>query len=217
MYEKKLPAGWVEARYETCTHYLIGYLMQPGSKFRQRWESFCDKWEDAKGLEMRIKQEEARHQHQGFGEAKMREAVQRALRPSKSRAAGTIDILRLDKILIAEQLPPLMSLDPRGFVAKTPGSKKEAKYREHGVPAEITDEIDALKYIKQHGPPISQSASTKARGNRDPRIKAQRCISEWTRWIEVKAVEHLLQKLADDVGVDLDNTDRQALMAIIRS
>lgn len=172
MYDKKLPPGWVQAKYETSTHYLIAYLMEPNAEFRKRWESFCTKWDNAKGLEMRIKQEQVRHQHQGFGEAKMREAVQRALKTSKSRAAGAIDILRLDKILVAEKMSPLMSLDPQGFVAKTPGSKKEARYRLNGVPPEIEDEIDALRYIKKHGPPISQTASTKARGNRDPRIKA---------------------------------------------
>lgn len=217
MYDKKLPVGWVNAKYETCTHYLIGYLMEPNAQFRKRWESFCEKWDDAKGLEMRIKQEEARHQHQGFGEAKMREAVQRALKPSKSRAAGTIDILRLDKILIAEQLPPLMSMDPRGFVAKTPGSKKEAHYRQHGVPEDIIDEVEALRYIKRHGPPISQTASTKARGNRDPRIKAWRCLSEWTRWMEVRAMDKLLVELGREVGVEETETDREALMVIIRS
>jgi hypothetical protein len=217
MYENKLPDGWVQAKYETSTHYLISYLMEPGSEFHRRWTSFCEKWEDAKGPEMRIKQEEARRQHQGFGDSKMREAVQRALKPTKSRASGTIDILRLDKILIAEQMAPLMSLDPRGFVAKTPGSKKEARYRAEGVPDHITDEHEALKYIYKNGPPITQTASTRARGNRDPRIKAWRCFSEWTRWLEVKALNNLLKNLAEDVGADVTAESADALMEIIRN
>lgn len=191
--------------------------MEPGSEFRKRWESFNRKWQDAQGLEMRVKQEMARNIHQGFGDTKMREAVQRALSGSKTRAAGTIDVLRLDKILVAENLSPLMTLDPRAFVAKTPGSKREAHYREHGVPQEIDDDIEALRCIKRHGPPISQTSSTKARGNRDPRIKAQRCMSEWARWLEVRALDHLLEEMAKDLGTEVTETSRQALLAAIRS
>lgn len=216
-YSKEMPAGWVQARYETATHILIGYLMDEGSEFRKRWISFNQKWQEAKGLEMRIKQQEIRHTHQGFGDITMREAVQRALTSSKSRAANTIDVLRLDKILVAENLSPLMTLDPRSFVAKTPGSKREARYRANGVPASITDHIQALKYIKDHGPPISKTASTEARGNRDPRIKAQRCLSEWTRWIEVKALDHLLEQMAEDMGAEVTEESREALLAMIRS
>lgn len=216
-YSKDLPAGWVQATYATATHCLIAYLMEPDSEFRKRWESFNRKWSEAKGLEMRIKQQEAKNIHQGFADTKMREAVQRALNPGKSRAAGTIDILRLDKILIRENLSPLMTLDPRAFVAKSPGSKREAHYRKHGVPAEITDDIEALRYIKRHGPPISETASTKRRGGRDPRIKAQRMMSEWARWMEEKALDNLLEEMAKDLGAETTETSRAALLAAIRS
>ena len=216
-YPTELPEGWVQARYETSTHYLIGYLMLPESPFRKRWESFCKKWDDAKGVEMRIKQQEAKFWHQGFGEPKMREAVQRALQTKKSRAPGTIDILRLDKILIAEDIAtPLMALDPRGFVAKTPGSKREADYRQNGVPPEITDEWEALKYIKRNGPTISITKSTEARGNRDPRIKAQRCMSEWVRWLEVQAFHNLLQILGEQLGEEAE-VDPQVIIEALRS
>jgi len=215
-YNKSLPQGWVEAKYETATHYLIGYLMEPGCEFEKRWSSFIGKWENAKGLEMRIKQQEIRHEHQGFGNVKMREAVQRALKQSKTRAYGTIDILRLDKILVAEKLSPMIALDPKGFIAKTPGSKKEAKYRKHGVPDDIADEFEALRYIKGHGPPISQTASTKARGNRDPRIKAQRCVSEWVRWIEVQALDNLIANLHDDNKAGDVVVDREEFLKILR-
>ena len=215
-YNTQLPDGWVQAKYETATHYLIGYLMAPKSEFRTRWENFNRKWSEAKGLEMRIKQKEIKYHYQGFSNPKMREAVERALQPGKSRASGTIDILRLDKILIEENLAPLASLDPRGFVAKTPGSKREAKYRQEGVPEEITDEVEGLKYIKKMGPPISETASTKARGNRDPRIKAQRCVSEWTRWLEMRALERFLEELAQEFGRETVELDRDEVFKIMR-
>ena len=215
-YPTEPPEGWVLARYETATHYLIAYLMEPGSAFRRRWESFCLKWEDAKGVEMRIKQQEARNIHQGFGDPKMREAVQRALQISKSRAAGTIDILRLDRILIAEDLTPLMALDARGFVAKTPGSKREETYRREGVPASITDSKEALAYILENGPTISETASTRARGNRDPRIKAQRAKSEWIRWIEVQAFHNLLAVFEEQLGTDVAEVDPAVILEALR-
>lgn len=216
-YSKEMPPGWVQAKYQTATHVLIGYLMEPDSEFRKRWESFNKKWKDASsGLEMRVKMSEVRHAHQGFGEIKMREAVQRALNPNKSRAAGAIDILRLDRILIRENLSPLQCLDPKAFVAKSPGSKREAHYRKHGVPAEIRDDFEVLRYIKRHGPPISQTSSTKRRGGRDPRIKAQRVMSEWIRELEVRALDHLLEEMAKDLGTETTESSREALLETIR-
>ncbi len=212
-----MPDGWVEARYETATHYLIDYLMEPDSEFKNRWESFCNKWDKAKGLEMRVKQQEIKYQHQGFSDPKTREVVIRALKKSKTRAAGTIDILRLDKILIAEKMSPLIALNPKGFVAKTPGSKKEQKYRSEGVPNNITDSVKALKYIKQHGPPISQTASTIARGNRDPRIKAWRCFSEWVRWMEVEALKNLIITIQNEPDSGVTVTSLEELIAAIRN
>lgn len=217
-YSLELPRGWVQARYETATHYHIGYLMKPGSRFRQQWEAFSARWADAKGNEMRIKQEEARRIHQGFGDARMRDAVNRALKKTKARASGVIDIMRLDKILIAENLPPLVSLDPNGFVGKTPGSKKEAVYRRDGVPKEIEDEIEALQYIKDNGPPITETASTIDRGNRDPRIKAMRCFSEWIRWIEIQALESLVENIGEEFGQsgDIAEINVEAILENLR-
>ena len=212
-----MPDGWVKARYETATHYLIGYLMEPDSEFKNRWDSFCAIWDDAKGLEMRIKQQEIRREHQGFSDSKTREVVLRALKTSKSRAAGTIDILRLDKILIAEKMSPLIALNPKGFVAKTPGSKKENKYRTEGVPNNIVDSVEALQYIYNHGPPISKTASTIARGNRDPRIKAWRCFSEWVRWMEIEALKNLLKGIAEEPDSGVTVTSVDDLIAAIRN
>lgn len=214
-YSLDLPDGWIRARYSTATHYLVGYLMTPESKFRKSWEHFLLLWDDAKGLEQRIKQEEAQRLHQGFGDPKTRQTVNRALKTAQQNPSG-IDIIRLDRILVRENLPPLISLDPNGFVGKTPGSKREAEYRRRGVPEEIVDSYEILKYIKDNGPAISYSASTIARNNRDPRIKAQRVWSEFIRTLEERSLNNFLQEIAKEFGADYTEIDINKVLENMR-
>jgi hypothetical protein len=195
-----IPRGWVQANYVTATHYLIDVLMEDDSPFRRQWDQFNRFWDDAVGPETISKREELKRIHRGFGDRRVRGAVQRALTRWEGGGARTIDLIRLDAILIAENLPPLISLDPIGFVAKTPGSEQEETYRKHGVPKSITDEIEALRYIYDNGPPIRETEATRRRGNRDPRIKAKRCFSEWIRWMEYSALEKLVRGVAEECG-----------------
>jgi hypothetical protein len=215
-YSLDLPEGWIRTGlYSTATHYLVGYLMKPGSRFKHSWQQFEYLWDQAKGLEQRIKQEEAQRLHQGFGDPKIRQTVNRALKTAETKPAG-IDIIRLDKILIKENLPPLISLDPDGFVAKTPGSKREAQYRKNGVPEDIVDPYEVLKYIKDNGPAISETKSTKARNNRDPRIKAQRVLSEFIRTMEERALKNFLLEVANEFGVGYTEIDIKKVLENMR-
>lgn len=214
--KKEIPRGWVQAKYSTATHYLIYYLAEPDCKFRKRWELFNSRWEDARGDGMRIKQEQTKIIHQGFGDQQVRDTVMRAFMLKEHRVSGVIDILRLDRILIAENIQPLISLDPEGFVAKTPGSVREKKYRQEGIPKEITDYQEALTYIYKNGPPISETKSTKKRGGRDPRIKVIRCFSEWIRWVEEDALKNLIKEITKEDVHDMAEVNVEAVFENLR-
>ena len=201
---KERPEGWVQSSWVFATHYLSSYLFNPvegDRQFADLWRQYQAVRQDQPGAAISTKTARAKELHPRF---KAISKYEGAIRNSWLSSRGLIEVSSprtkggatrnsLDDVLCSVDLGHTLSeLDPRGFIACKPYSRKEKEL--HAIepaldvaPWTLLDkdnDLWVLAWLLERTPQQSR------RPQAGP-LQQHRVLSRYTRVRLFSAMEHL--------------------------